>query len=55
MFAIAIDGEYKGQVEAIQIKRILQDRENEAKIEVASFRPNEGWIPVCLDRFVPTH
>ena len=52
MFALAIDGEYKGQVEAIQVKRILADREIEAKIEVASFSPGEGWIPVCLDKFV---
>lgn len=52
MFALAIDGEYKGQVETIQVQRILQDRAIEAKIEVASFDPSLGWIPVCLDHFL---
>lgn len=51
MFALAIDGEYKGQVETIQIQKILQDRAIEAKIEIASFVPAKGWVSVCLDKF----
>ena len=55
MYAIAIDGELLASgLKAEQVLENLKHREQDEKIEVASFREGEGWIPVCLDSLL-TH
>lgn len=54
MFAIAIDGELVASgLKASQVLETLRDsRQEEAKIEVASFDPGmRKWVPVCLGKF----
>jgi hypothetical protein len=60
MFALAVDGNVLAVVESkAEVVEKLRDkaiRDNayfnaDGRIEVASFRPGEGWIPICVDKF----
>jgi hypothetical protein len=58
MFAVAVDGELVAsrvsKEEVVKILKVTRDMQHVGevgRIEVASFEPAEGWVPVCIERF----
>lgn len=55
MYAIVIDGELKGSsLPACEIAKAIKqnDKGERLPIQVASFLPGSGWVPVCVEQFV---
>lgn len=53
MYAIAIEGDLKATgLTAVQVLKNLKDNKEDGRIEIASFSPGKGWVPVCIDRFI---
>ena len=48
MYAVVVDNEFEGFVDAPAVRRAI---ETGLHVEVATFNPLRGWVPVCLDRF----
>jgi hypothetical protein len=62
MFALAVDGNVLAVVESkAEVVEKLRDKairdnafwNSDGRIEVASFVPSRGWMPICLNEFYP--
>ena len=47
-YALVVDGEFFGLVGTSEVRRAMTSG---LRVEVASFSPAKGWVPVCLDKF----
>ena len=48
MYALVVDNEFEGFVDSLAVRRAIHTG---LHVEVATFNPLRGWVPVCLDKF----